>query len=141
MDKERRYITSHVIPALTGGTHWNFPQTLRDVYAFRVRLFTANVSFLTYGTIIHIVCPELLDGYRAGSYLNPPQLIYSIAQIASTTQQPGNMPMPKHFTMRDVNIHSLYFRFVNQLGVDITFASPTSAQFIIDFWHHNKHQS
>lgn len=138
MQKKKTFITTHNIIVRNGGTLWNFPYTLRDVYAFRVRCFSSSGDFANYGTSINIVCPDLLSGYRTGTTSNG-SLIYAIAQIPTSPTLPINVEQHKHYTMIDMEIHHLTFRFVNDALEDIAFNNEDNPRFLLDLWHRNKH--
>lgn len=77
MQNKNSFVTTHVIPMRTDGTLYYFPKTLRDVYAFRVRLASSLAGFSSYGAVLHIISPDLVSGYRTCSQFG--QLCYSIA--------------------------------------------------------------
>lgn len=137
MQKKNHFVTSHVITARTGGTLYQFPQTLRDVFAFKIRAFQSSALYSSYGSIIHILCPDLLSGYRAGTQQS--QLLYSIAQFPTSSLPPVFL-QHKHSTMIDMEVHHLSFRFVDQNGNEIMFNPLDNPCFILDLWHRNKHQ-
>lgn len=133
--KNNSFITTHRISANTNGTLYYFPKTLRDVYAFRIRVFASRAAFGTYGSIINIICPDLVSGFREGSQNS--QLLHSVA-VFPTNALPPVYSQPKHFFMRDGEINQLKFNFVDENGNHIVFNPVDDPYFVIDFFHHNK---
>lgn len=146
MHKHKKFVTTHVVPVKTNGTLYRFPYTLRDVYAFRVRTFTCRSPLSTSSDIIHVICPDLVSGYRGASQSG--ELLHSIAQFVPSSYSTASVTKQhKHYTMIDMEINHLSFYFVRaplpppgpSTTSHIDFDPMDNPFIIIDFWHRNKH--
>lgn len=133
------FITTHIILAKSGGNVYKFPQTLRDVYAFRVRGIHTSHDLGDLARVVHVVCPQLVSGYRWGSQNG--KILYTVAQfpcaggllVANTHKQ------HKHYLSSDVELSKVEFQFANEEGSSIPFDEEYGTFIIVDFWQRNKH--
>lgn len=140
MQLQKKFITSHIIPVLSGGdVNYRLPDTMRDVYAFRVRYITSVTFIAPPPATLIITSKQLVSGYRWGSSYGTKN--YPVAVFPLTTL--GNFPPHKQkkiYLSTDLELNQLAFTFQDELGNYVRINALGGGSMCIDFFHRNKHQ-
>lgn len=130
-----------MIPATPGYFIHIFPETLRDVFAVRVRGITSvggDWSGLAGpSSILYVVCPDLFSGMRFNSQLS--RKLYTIAEIPLISAGGHDVKQNKHYLSQDYEFNKIGITIMNQAFQTDLFESEDGVIIILDVWQRNGH--